>query len=191
MQKRILLIDNYDSFTWNLWYIFDRILNCRTSVVRNNEISIEEIGSTRYDGIVLSPGPGRPENSGVCPEAIREFHKQIPILGVCLGHQAIGLVFGALIEKNLPPVHGKVSEILHDQVSLFDSIPQHTKVMRYHSLAINRKSLPPEFITSASTTDGTIMGIRHQSYPLEGIQFHPESVLTQHGVKMLQNWLSV
>ncbi len=191
MLKKILLVDNYDSFTWNLWYILSRELKCEVIFRRNNQIDITRIWDLKPDGIILSPGPGKPENSGICPAIIKEFQVDIPILGVCLGHQAIGMVLGASVKKSSHPFHGKTSCIHHDKKTIYNELPQNFQVMRYHSLELEKKNLPEMFEISSTTEDGVIMGIRHKTHPLEGVQFHPESVLTEHGITMLSNWLSV
>ncbi|WP_147534883.1 anthranilate synthase component II [Bacillus marasmi] len=185
----ILLIDNYDSFTYNLYQYFGE-LGEEILVRRNNQISIEEIYQLTPEAIILSPGPGRPENAGICVEVIKEFHKSTPILGICLGHQAIGHAFGAKIERAQNIMHGKTSKIAHTCSDIFVNLPQHLEVMRYHSLVINPSTLPEEFtVLGSATCDQEIMAIKHNQYPTVGLQFHPESVGTIDGKQMLKNFL--
>lgn len=185
----ILLIDNYDSFTYNLYQYFGE-LGEETTVIRNDQITIEEIEKLEPEAIILSPGPGRPENAGICVEVIKAFHQSIPILGICLGHQAIGHAFGATIERAQNIMHGKTSKVEHSCSDLFNGLPQHLEVMRYHSLVINPNTLPEELtIVGKSTSDQEIMAIKHMKYPTFGLQFHPESVGTVDGKQMLKNFL--
>jgi anthranilate synthase/phosphoribosyltransferase len=184
----ILLIDNYDSFTFNLkQYLLE--LNQKVEVVRNDAITIEEIGKMNPSHIVISPGPGRPENAGISVQVIKEFSGKIPILGVCLGHQAIGYVFGGKIVNAMKLMHGKISKIYHDNKGIFFNIPDGFDATRYHSLVIDQKSVPDILEISAKTGDGEIMGVRHKFDLTEGIQVHPESILTQEGKNILQNFL--
>lgn len=184
----ILFIDNYDSFTYNLVdYLGQSEPNLL--IVRNDKISIDRIQALKPKGIVLSPGPGIPENAGSCIEIIKTFHKTIPILGVCLGHQCIGAVFGGKICRAPIPVHGKISEIYHSKTGILYDLPNPFQATRYHSLIIDRESLSDQLLITAETKDGLIMGVQHQKYQLTGLQFHPESILTKHGFKLLQNWL--
>jgi anthranilate synthase component II len=184
---RILLLDNYDSFTYNLYqYLCE--LGADVEVVRNDEITVEEIAGRELDGIVISPGPSRPENAGVSLEVIRELGPSTPILGVCLGHQSIGLVYGGQV-VTVEPVHGKKSPVDHRGLGLFEGLPTPIDAGRYHSLAVERASLPDVLEVTASAPDGLIMGLRHREYPVEGIQFHPESILTKDGMTMLGTWL--
>ena len=185
----ILVIDNFDSFTYNLVQYLGEC-GAQVQVVRNNALSVEEISALSPSHIVISPGPGRPENAGICPEVIRHFHAQIPILGVCLGHQAIGLVFGATINYAPTLMHGKTSDVLHDGKTIFRDIPSPFKATRYHSLVIDPSTLPKELEISAKTQDGIIMAVRHRNAPLEGVQFHPESILTEYGKHLLNNFLN-
>ncbi len=184
-----LIIDNYDSFTYNLYQYFSEITDESFEVIRNDKTSIEKIERMRPAGIVISPGPGRPENAGISVDVIRHFAGKIPILGVCLGHQAIGFAFGAKIVRAGRIVHGKVEEINLDGKGLFRNIPSPARFTRYHSLTIESQSLPEDIEVTAVSQDGEIMGIRHRSLPLEGIQFHPESVASEHGKRLLRNFL--
>jgi len=186
----ILLIDNYDSFTYNLYQYLGE-LGEKLVVKRNDELTIAEIEELQPEAIVISPGPGRPEQSGICVEAIRSYYERIPILGICLGHQAIGYSFGAVITKAEKIMHGKVSQIRHSEKNLFQALPQDIQVMRYHSLVIQKGTLPAEFEETAySSDDKEIMAIKHKKFPLYGIQFHPESIGTGDGKRMLANFLS-
>ncbi len=186
----ILLIDNYDSFTYNLYQYLGE-LGEEIKVVRNDKISLAEIGSMKPEAIVLSPGPGRPENAGICIDLIREFCSSIPILGICLGHQAIGQAFGASIEKASRIMHGKTSKLRHTGSYLFQYMEQPIDIMRYHSLVIQTGTLPAQFkVLARSMDDQEIMAIKHEDYPLFGLQFHPESVGTINGKRMLANFLS-
>lgn len=185
---KVLVIDNYDSFTFNLVQLLGKF-NCKISVKRNDEITLEQINKAKPDKILISPGPKKPEDSKISLQIIKEFGAAIPILGVCLGHQAIALNFGGKVVKAFHPIHGKTSQILHDYKTIFKNIPQKIKAMRYHSLIVKNDSLPNEIEISAKTEDGTIMAIRHKIFPIEGIQFHPESILTEYGPKIILNWL--
>jgi anthranilate synthase/aminodeoxychorismate synthase-like glutamine amidotransferase len=185
---KVLVIDNYDSFTFNLVQLLGKF-NCKISIKRNDEISIGEIITAKPDKILISPGPKKPEDSRISLLIIKELSSTIPTLGVCLGHQAIALNFGGKVIKALHPVHGKTSEILHDNKTIFKQIPQNFNAMRYHSLIVAKDSLPDELEISAQTEDGIIMAIRHKNFPVEGIQFHPESILTEYGSKIIANWL--
>lgn len=184
----ILIIDNYDSFTYNLVHLVGRHTD-ELEVVRNDALTVEDVREMRPDGILISPGPGRPIDAGISEELIRSLGQDIPILGVCLGHQAIGEVFGGRVIYAPSLMHGKTSEIVHDERSVFEGIPQHFTATRYHSLVIDRASLPDELEISAETPDGVVMGLRHRAHPIEGIQFHPESVLTVEGPRIVENWL--
>lgn len=185
----ILLIDNYDSFTYNLYQYFGE-LGEEIKVIRNDQITIEEISELKPEAIVLSPGPGRPENAGICVKVIQSFYQSIPILGICLGHQAIGYAFGATIERAKNIMHGKTSSITHKENGVFADLPQHLEVMRYHSLIINQQSISDQLNPVAiSEDDHEIMAIKHIQYPLYGLQFHPESVGTLTGKKILSNFL--
>jgi para-aminobenzoate synthetase component II len=184
----ILMIDNYDSFTFNLVQYLG-ILGENIKVRRNDRISIDEIESMSPGKIVISPGPGKPEGAGISKMLIKHFYKKIPILGVCLGHQCIGEVFGAKVINSGLVVHGKTSMIYHDSRTIFRQVENPFEAARYHSLIIENDSLPEEFEVSAWTKDGIIMGIRHKKYNLEGVQFHPESFLTKCGMKIIENFI--
>jgi anthranilate synthase/aminodeoxychorismate synthase-like glutamine amidotransferase len=189
-EQMILLLDNYDSFTYNLAQYLGQ-LGCDVEVRRNDKISTEEIARRRPEKIVISPGPCTPQEAGISVELVERFAGEIPILGVCLGHQAIGAAFGGKIVRAPELFHGKTSEILHDGKTIFRDLPQRFTATRYHSLIVERKSLPKELEISAETSDGTIMGLRHKKLPVEGVQFHPESVLTSPGMQLLRNFLSL
>jgi anthranilate synthase/aminodeoxychorismate synthase-like glutamine amidotransferase len=183
----IVLIDNYDSFTYNLaQYLGD--MGCELKVFRNDAISVEELVRMRPQGIVISPGPGRPESAGITIDVIRRFAGVVPILGVCLGHQAIAKAFGGVITFAKRLMHGKTSMVTTDGKTIFHGINRPFPAMRYHSLAVERESIPECFEISAVADDGEIMGIRHRVYPIEGIQFHPESIGTPVGKRILRNF---
>ena len=186
----ILMIDNYDSFTYNLVQYLGE-LGADVSVFRNDDLTVERISSLRPSHIVISPGPCTPNEAGVSLAAIERFAGEIPILGVCLGHQAIGQAFGGKVVRARQVMHGKVSRVAHDEQGVFKSIPNAFVATRYHSLVIDRESLPDCLEASAHSEDGEIMGVRHRSLPVEGVQFHPEALLTEHGHKMLQNFLEM
>ena len=184
----ILLLDNYDSFTYNLvQYLAE--LGAQVQVYRNDAISIKKVQQMRPKGIVLSPGPGRPENAGIMNELVARLAGTIPILGVCLGHQSIAQVYGGKITHARRLMHGKTSEIHHNRTTLFQGIPSPFVATRYHSLVVDLDSLPDEFTLTAWTNDGVIMGIEHVKLPLYGVQFHPESILTRCGMDLLKNFL--
>ena len=183
----ILVIDNYDSFTFNLVQYIQQ-LGYDVHVVRNDTCTIEEIGKFKPKAILLSPGPGNPDGAGISMKVLAAFYQKIPILGVCLGHQIIGQYFGGEIIKAVQPKHGKVSKIQHDERTIFRGLPQAYTVARYHSLVVCRENVPECLEISALSGDGEIMGIRHKHYPIEGIQFHPEAILTEHGLKLLENF---
>ena len=185
----ILLIDNYDSFTYNLAQFLGQ-LGEKLEVRRNDQITLDQIAAKKPQRIVISPGPGEPQNAGICIDVIREFTGKVPILGVCLGHQAIGYAFGGKVVRAPALMHGKTSRIHHDSKTIFRKLPQDFVATRYHSLIVQKKGLPRELEISAET-DGLIMGLRHRKLPLEGVQFHPESVLTEVGMQMLRNFLSL
>ncbi len=186
----ILMIDNYDSFTYNLVQYL-RMLDEENEVIvkRNDQITIEEIEKLNPDGIVISPGPSNPDNAGVSIATVTYFAGKIPIMGVCLGHQTIGQVFGGKVIHAKKVMHGKVSEVQNDGKGLFAGITKPIKAMRYHSLAVERESLPECFTITAETDDGEIMGIRHNKYQIESIQFHPESIMTTVGKRILKNFI--
>jgi anthranilate synthase/aminodeoxychorismate synthase-like glutamine amidotransferase len=186
----ILLLDNYDSFTYNLAQYLGQM--GQTLLVRRNDmISLDEIADLRPERIVISPGPGTPRQAGISIPLIERFAGKIPILGVCLGHQAIGEAFGGRVIRAAKLMHGKTSAIHHDTRTVFRGLPQDFLATRYHSLIVERKSLPRELEISAETADGVIMGLRHRKMKVEGVQFHPESVLTNDGFRLLENFLSV
>lgn len=186
---KILVIDNYDSFTYNLVQLVGNFNGNKLIVKRNDEIDEEGISDLEPDKILISPGPGRPEDSKVTLTAIKEFGKSTPILGVCLGHQAMGIVYKAKVVKAPVLMHGKTSLIKHDEKTIFKNIPQKFIATRYHSLIVDRDTLPEVLEISAESDDGIIMAIRHKEYPVEGIQFHPESILTDEGKNIIKNWL--
>ena len=182
----LLLIDNYDSFTYNLVEYF-RSLGEDIVVFRNNQISLMEIEQINPELIILSPGPGNPKNAGICIELVQSFYHQIPIFGVCLGHQIIAEAFNGKVIKANRPMHGKTSQVHHQGHHIFSGLPSPIQVGRYHSLLVERNTLPTCFEITAETIDGEIMGIRHKQFPVEGVQFHPESILTEFGLKMIHN----
>ncbi len=184
----LLMIDNYDSFTFNLVQYFGE-LGQDVRVFRNDQITLEGIAGLQPDQLVLSPGPCTPAEAGICVAAVRHFAGRLPILGVCLGHQSIGAALGGKIVRAQQLMHGKTSEISTDGRGVFHGLPQRLTVIRYHSLAVERASLPPELEVSATADDGEIMGVRHRVLPIEGVQFHPESILSEHGHVMLRNFL--
>lgn len=186
----ILIIDNYDSFTYNLYQCIGS-MNSDVSVIRNDRISIEEIERLKPSHMIISPGPGFPATAGISVEAIQKLHKHIPILGVCLGHQAIGEAFGGEIIHAKELFHGKPSDIHLKESLLFTDMPKKIKGARYHSLIVKKESLPKELDTIAFTDDGEIMGIAHKEYPVFGIQFHPESIITEHGMDIIRNFLAI
>ena len=185
----LLMIDNYDSFTYNLVQYFGE-LGEEVKVVRNDELSVEDIARLGPDRIVLSPGPCTPDQAGITLEVIERLKGDLPILGVCLGHQAIGQAFGGRVIHARTLMHGKVSRIHHESKGVFAGLPSPYNATRYHSLAIERASCPVELEITAWTEDGEIMGVRHRTLPVEGVQFHPESILTEHGHALLRNFLS-
>lgn len=185
----LLLLDNYDSFTYNIYQLFSDI-GAQVEVVRSDKISIDGIRANGYRGIIISPGPGIPQDAGISEEVIRQLGGEIPILGICLGHQAIGEVFGGRVVRAGEIVHGKASPIRHSGTGLYRDIPNPTEVARYHSLIIARETLPDVLDVTSQLDDGTIMGVRHKTLPIEGIQFHPESILTPEGRRMMQNYLT-
>jgi len=184
----IAVIDNYDSFTWNLvQYLWE--LGAEVSVFRNDEISVDELAALRPSHLVLSPGPCTPNEAGITLEAIARLAGRAPILGVCLGHQAIGQAFGGKVVRARQVMHGKTSCIQHDGKGVFEELPNGFVATRYHSLVVQRESLPECLSISAQSEDGAIMGLRHRSLPVEGVQFHPEALLTEHGHEMLDNFI--
>ena len=188
MKPRVFVLDNYDSFTYNLVHLIGG-LGADVTVARNDEIRVDEIGALDPNAIVISPGPSRPENAGISVELVRELGPSVPILGICLGHQAIGVAYGANVVR-VPPVHGKARPVHHDGAAAFANVPSPVMAARYHSLAIDRASLPPELELTAWSDDGLVMGVRHRSHPVEGFQFHPESILTDDGAALMAGFLS-
>jgi anthranilate synthase component 2 len=184
----VLLIDNYDSFTFNLVQYLGE-LGAEVTVHRNDQIDLAGIGAARPDGLLLSPGPCTPNQAGVTLAAIKAFAGTLPILGVCLGHQAIGQAFGGLVRRNERIVHGKASPVHHAGAGLYQGIPSPFHAGRYHSLVVDRETLPPELEITSWTDEGELMGLRHRTLDVEGVQFHPESILTEAGRSLLQNWL--
>lgn len=183
---RILLVDNYDSFTYNLVHLFEE-LGAEVAVHRNDALTVDEAEALRPDRLVVSPGPGRPEDAGISVEVIRRLGPRVPTLGVCLGHQAIVEAFGGEVGQARALLHGKSSRITHDGEGVYDGLPEEVEVGRYHSLAAVR--VPDELVVTARTPDGEVMGVRHAVHPVEGVQFHPESVLTPDGPRMAENFL--
>ena len=185
----LLLLDNYDSFTYNIYQLLTN-LGAEVEVVRNDVTTVDEIRAKKYKGIVISPGPGLPKDAGITEDVIRELGTETPILGICLGHQAIGEVFGGKIVRAKEIVHGKASPIRYHGTGIYRNIHAGTQVARYHSLIIERESLPDVLEITSDLGDGTIMGVRHKTLPIEGIQFHPESILTHDGRAMMENYLT-
>ncbi|HIJ81506.1 MAG TPA: aminodeoxychorismate/anthranilate synthase component II [Desulfuromonadales bacterium] len=186
----LLMIDNYDSFTYNIVHYFEQ-LGENVQVYRNDKISLEQIAALEPHRLVISPGPCSPEEAGVSVPAIKHFAGKIPILGVCLGHQSIGAAFGGDIVRSVSLMHGKVSPIIHNGSGLFNGLPNPFRATRYHSLVINRQTLPDCLEVTAWVENSEIMGVRHRELPVWGVQFHPESILTEHGMDLLDNFLSV
>jgi len=184
----IVMLDNYDSFTYNLVQYL-QVLGADVKVVRNDAVTVEEVRSWNPDGIVVSPGPCRPETAGISVALIQAFSGRIPILGVCLGHQAIGVAFGGQVIRARQLMHGKVSTVMADGKSIYQGIRSPFQAMRYHSLAISRDDFPGCLEITAESEDGEIMGVRHREHPTEGIQFHPESIMTPVGKRLLRNFL--
>lgn len=185
-----LMIDNYDSFVYNLVRYFQE-LNEEIILRRNDEITIEEIEAMKPEGIIISPGPKRPEDAGLSEEIVRHFRGRLPILGICLGHQVIGHVFGADIICGKAPVHGKVHKVFHREEGLFTGLPLPFNATRYHSLIVDANTLPDCLEVTSETEDGVIMGLRHRTYPIYGVQFHPEAELTEYGHEFLMNFLQL
>jgi anthranilate synthase/aminodeoxychorismate synthase-like glutamine amidotransferase len=188
--NKILLIDNYDSFTYNLVQYFG-VLGCDVVVRRNDEITVAEARAIAPNRICISPGPGRPEDAGVSNEIIRELGRDIPVLGVCLGHQCIGAVFGGEVVSAPRLMHGKTSPVRHNRSGVFEDLPNPFEATRYHSLIVRRETLPECLEITADTTENEIMGLRHREHPIYGVQFHPESVLTAEGMALLRNFLKL
>ena len=185
---KILLIDNYDSFTFNLYHYLSS-LKTKVDVVRNDQITSKEIIKKRYDKIVISPGPGNPNQSGNCLNILKTLHKDLPFFGVCLGHQIIGQVFGSKIVQAKQLMHGKTSKIISKRIGILKDLPKSFEATRYHSLIIEKKTLPKNLEITAETKDGIIMGIKHKKYNVHGVQFHPESIKTKIGLKILKNFI--
>jgi anthranilate synthase/aminodeoxychorismate synthase-like glutamine amidotransferase len=190
-RMKLLVIDNYDSFTYNLVQYFGEIANVDLVVKRNDEISIDDIRKLKPDRIVISPGPGRPENAGISSDLIREFGPRVPILGVCLGHQCIAQVFGGEVVRADKLMHGKTSQIHHQFGGVFKDLGEPLEATRYHSLIVKRDSVPDSLAITAETEEGEIMGLQHRQFPIHGVQFHPESILTTEGRKLLANFLRI
>lgn len=186
----ILMIDNYDSFTYNL-YQYIGVFEDDIKVVRNDKIAIEEIERLKPERIILSPGPKSPKEAGICMDAVKKFYDKVPILGICLGHQCIGEAFGGTVSYAKALFHGKQSKITHDGTGLFQDIPSPIAVARYHSLAVQEDDLPECLLVTARTEDGEIMAMQHREYPVYGMQFHPESIYTEHGKRMIENFLTL
>ena len=186
----IILIDNYDSFTWNLFHYLSE-LGAETIVHRNDKIGVGQVISAKPEAIVLSPGPATPDDAGICLELIEKASPTIPILGVCLGHQAIGQAFGGKVIRAPKLMHGKLSRIRHGGTGVFGDVPDNFEATRYHSLIVERESLPSELTITAETDDGIIMGLSHKSLNVHGVQFHPESIASEHGHKLLKNFIDL
>ena len=188
--RKIILIDNYDSFTFNLYHYLSS-LKVNVDVIRNDQISSKEIIKRKYNKIVISPGPGNPSQSGNCLKIVKSLYKRVPILGVCLGHQIIGQVFGSKIIQAKKLMHGKTSNIMSKKTGLLKNLPKTFEATRYHSLIIDKTSLSKDLEITAETKDGLIMGVRHKKYPVHGVQFHPESIKTKLGIKILKNFIRI
>ncbi len=190
MSQHVLLIDNYDSFTYNLVQAL-AILGAQVTVKRHDKITVEEANAMQPSHLMISPGPGRPEDAGVSVAVVSDMMSRVPVLGVCLGHQAIAHALGGRIDQAQKLMHGKASPVYHDGRTLFEGLPNPFNAGRYHSLAVAEPELPEELVVSAYTSDGEIMGVRHRTLPTEGVQFHPESVLTPEGDRLLRNFLDL
>ena len=187
---KIILIDNYDSFTFNLFHYLSS-LKINFDVLRNDKITTKEIIKKKYDRIVISPGPGNPDQSGNCLKIVKSLHKDVPILGVCLGHQIIGQVFGSKIVQAKKLMHGKTSKIISKKTGILKNLPKNFEATRYHSLIIDKKTLSKDLEITAETKDGLIMGVKHKKYNVHGVQFHPESIKTKLGIKILKNFIKI
>ena len=188
--KKIILIDNYDSFTFNLYHYLSS-LKVKVDVIRNNQISSNEILKRKYNKIVISPGPGNPDQSGNCLKIVKSLYKKIPILGVCLGHQIIGQVFGSKIVQAKKLMHGKTSKIISKKLGILKNLPKSFEATRYHSLIIDKKTLSKHLEITAESKDGLVMGVQHKKYDVHGVQFHPESIKTKLGIKILKNFITI
>ena len=188
--KKIILIDNYDSFTFNLYHYISS-LKVYVDVIRNDKITSNDILKRKYNKIVISPGPGNPNQSGNCLKIVKTLYKRIPILGVCLGHQIIGQVFGSKIVQAKKLMHGKTSKIISKKVGILKNLPKSFEATRYHSLIIDKKSLSKHLEITAESKDGLIMGVQHKEYDVHGVQFHPESIKTKLGIKILKNFINI
>ena len=186
--KKIILIDNYDSFTFNLYHYLSS-LKVKVDVIRNDQITSNEILKRRYNKIVISPGPGNPDQSGNCLKIVKSLYKKIPILGVCLGHQIIGQVFGSKIVQAKKLMHGKTSKIISKKLGILKNLPKSFEATRYHSLIIDKKTLSKHLEITAESKDGLVMGVQHKKYNVHGVQFHPESIKTKLGIKILKNFI--
>ncbi len=186
---KIILLDNYDSFTFNLFHYLSS-LKIHVDVIRNDKINANQILRERYDGIVISPGPGNPNQAGNCIDIVKSLHKKIPIFGVCLGHQIIGQVFGSRIIQAKKLMHGKTSEIFSNKIGILKNLPKKFEATRYHSLIIDKKTLSKDLLITAQTKQGIIMGVQHKKYNVHGVQFHPESIKTKIGIKILKNFVN-
>ena len=188
--KKIILIDNYDSFTFNLYHYLSS-LKVRVDVIRNDQITSNEILKRKYNKIVISPGPGNPDQSGNCLKIVKSLYKKIPILGVCLGHQIIGQVFGSKIVQAKKLMHGKTSKIISKKLGILKNLPKSFEATRYHSLIIDKKTLSKHLEITAESKDGLVMGVQHKKYAVHGVQFHPESIKTKLGIKILKNFIRI
>ena len=188
--KKLILIDNYDSFTFNLYHYLSS-LKVRVDVVRNDQITSNQILKRKYNKIVISPGPGNPNQSGNCLKIVKSLYKKIPILGVCLGHQIIGQVFGSKIVQAKKLMHGKTSRIISKKVGILKNLPKSFEATRYHSLIIDKKTLSKHLEITAESKDGLVMGVQHKKYAVHGVQFHPESIKTKLGIKILKNFIRI
>jgi len=188
--KKIILIDNYDSFTFNLYHYLSS-LKVKVDVIRNDRITSNEILKRKYNKIVISPGPGNPDQSGNCLKIVKSLYKKIPILGVCLGHQIIGQVFGSKIVQAKKLMHGKTSKIISKKLGILRNLPKSFEATRYHSLIIDKKTLSKHLEITAESKDGLIMGVQHKKYNVHGVQFHPESIKTKLGIKILKNFIRI
>ena len=188
--KKIILIDNYDSFTFNLYHYLSS-LKVKVDVIRNDQITSNEILKRKYNKIVISPGPGNPDQSGNCLKIVKSLYKKIPILGVCLGHQIIGQVFGSKIIQAKKLMHGKTSKIISKKLGILRNLPKSFEATRYHSLIIEKKSLSKHLEITAESKDGLVMGVQHKKYAVHGVQFHPESIKTKLGIKILKNFIKI